>query len=118
MSACIHPHKLTVQLDHPLTSSDNSAKPLQGGHVLRRGFADAHFSATTGLGSTDLAPTSLFSTHSSRKGTTSEQTHDRHRNPSADIHDGFHAVRNVGSGNAAELATYVVEKGKALLAPA
>ena len=26
-----------------------------------------------------------------------------------------HAVRNVGSGNAAELATYVVEKGKALL---
>jgi len=23
-----------------------------------------------------------------------------------------HAVRNVGSGNAAELATYVVEKGK------
>jgi quercetin dioxygenase-like cupin family protein len=27
-----------------------------------------------------------------------------------------HAVRNVGSGNAAELATYVVEKGKPLLA--
>ena len=26
-----------------------------------------------------------------------------------------HAVRNVGSGNAAELATYVVEKGKQLL---
>jgi quercetin dioxygenase-like cupin family protein len=26
-----------------------------------------------------------------------------------------HAVRNVGSGNAAELATYIVEKGKALL---
>ena len=26
-----------------------------------------------------------------------------------------HAVRNVGSGNAAELATYVVEKGKPLL---
>ena len=29
-----------------------------------------------------------------------------------------HAVRNVGSGNAAELATYVVEKGKPLVAPA
>jgi quercetin dioxygenase-like cupin family protein len=29
-----------------------------------------------------------------------------------------HSVRNVGSGNAAELATYVVEKGKPLLAPA
>ena len=28
-----------------------------------------------------------------------------------------HAVRNVGSGNAAELATYVVEKGKPLLTP-
>jgi quercetin dioxygenase-like cupin family protein len=27
-----------------------------------------------------------------------------------------HAVRNVGSGNAAEVATYVVEKGKPLLA--
>ena len=27
----------------------------------------------------------------------------------------IHAVRNVGSGNAAELATYVVEKGKPLL---
>ena len=26
-----------------------------------------------------------------------------------------HAVRNVGSGNAAELATYLVEKGKTLL---
>jgi quercetin dioxygenase-like cupin family protein len=26
-----------------------------------------------------------------------------------------HAVRNVGSGNAAELATYVVEKGKTFL---
>ncbi len=26
-----------------------------------------------------------------------------------------HAVRNVGSGNAAELATYVVEKGKPFL---
>jgi hypothetical protein len=25
-----------------------------------------------------------------------------------------HAVRNAGSGNAAELATYVVEKGKPL----
>jgi hypothetical protein len=25
-------------------------------------------------------------------------------------------VRNVGSGNAAELATYVVEKGKAVIA--
>jgi quercetin dioxygenase-like cupin family protein len=29
-----------------------------------------------------------------------------------------HWVRNVGSGNAAELATYIVEKGKPLLAPA
>jgi quercetin dioxygenase-like cupin family protein len=29
-----------------------------------------------------------------------------------------HAVRNVGNGNAAELATYVVEKGKPLLSPA
>jgi len=28
-----------------------------------------------------------------------------------------HSVRNVGSGNAAELATYVVEKGKPLLVP-
>jgi oxalate decarboxylase/phosphoglucose isomerase-like protein (cupin superfamily) len=27
----------------------------------------------------------------------------------------IHAVRNVGSGNAVELATYVVEKGKPLL---
>ena len=27
----------------------------------------------------------------------------------------IHAVRNVGSGNAAELATYVVEKGKPLI---
>jgi quercetin dioxygenase-like cupin family protein len=27
----------------------------------------------------------------------------------------FHAVRNVGSGNAAELATYIVEKGKPFL---
>jgi quercetin dioxygenase-like cupin family protein len=27
----------------------------------------------------------------------------------------IHAVRNVGSSNAAELATYVVEKGKPLL---
>jgi quercetin dioxygenase-like cupin family protein len=26
-----------------------------------------------------------------------------------------HAVRNVGSGNAAELAAYVVEKGKPIL---
>src|SRR5512134_3615024 len=32
------------------------------------------------------------------------------------IPDGaVHAVRNVGSGNAAELATYIVEKGKPLL---
>lgn len=30
----------------------------------------------------------------------------------------IHAVRNAGSGNAAELATYVVEKGKPLLTPA
>ena len=28
----------------------------------------------------------------------------------------IHAVRNVGSGNAAELATHLVEKGKPLLA--
>ena len=30
----------------------------------------------------------------------------------------IHEVRNVGSGNSAELATYVVEKGKPLLVPA
>jgi quercetin dioxygenase-like cupin family protein len=30
-------------------------------------------------------------------------------------HGGIHAVRNVGSGKAAELATYIVEKGKRLL---
>lgn len=30
----------------------------------------------------------------------------------------IHAVKNVGSGNAAELATYVVEKGKPLVVPA
>ena len=29
-----------------------------------------------------------------------------------------HAAMNAGSGNAAELATYVVEKGKPLLTPA
>ncbi len=29
---------------------------------------------------------------------------------------GVHAVKNVGSGRAAELATYIVEKGKPLLA--
>jgi quercetin dioxygenase-like cupin family protein len=29
-----------------------------------------------------------------------------------------HAVRNVGGGNASELATYLVEKGKVLLVPA
>ena len=28
-----------------------------------------------------------------------------------------HAVKNVGSGNAVELATYIVEKGKPLLVP-
>jgi quercetin dioxygenase-like cupin family protein len=28
----------------------------------------------------------------------------------------IHAVKNVGSGNAADLATYVVEKGKPLVA--
>ena len=28
----------------------------------------------------------------------------------------IHAVKNVGSGNAAELATYIVEKGKPFLA--
>ena len=28
-----------------------------------------------------------------------------------------HAVKNVGSGNAAEIATYIVEKGKPLLVP-
>src|SRR5262245_47902559 len=32
--------------------------------------------------------------------------------------DTVHAVRNVGTGNASELATYVVEKGKPLLVPA
>ncbi len=30
----------------------------------------------------------------------------------------IHAVKNVGRGNASELATYVVEKGKPLLVPA
>jgi quercetin dioxygenase-like cupin family protein len=29
--------------------------------------------------------------------------------------DTFHAVKNVGSGNAAELATYIVEKNKPLI---
>jgi quercetin dioxygenase-like cupin family protein len=29
----------------------------------------------------------------------------------------FHAVKNVGSGNGVELATYIVEKGKTLLVP-
>ena len=29
-----------------------------------------------------------------------------------------HSARNVGSGNAAELATYIVEKGKPLVVPA
>lgn len=29
-----------------------------------------------------------------------------------------HAAKNVGSGNAAELATYIVEKGKPLVVPA
>jgi len=32
--------------------------------------------------------------------------------------DAIHAVKNVGSGNAAELATYVAEKGKPLVVPA
>ena len=30
----------------------------------------------------------------------------------------IHAVKNTGKGNAAELATYIVEKGKPLLVPA
>ena len=30
----------------------------------------------------------------------------------------IHAVKNVGTGNGAELATYIVEKGKPLLVPA
>jgi quercetin dioxygenase-like cupin family protein len=30
----------------------------------------------------------------------------------------IHSAKNVGSGNASELATYVVEKGKALVVPA
>lgn len=30
-------------------------------------------------------------------------------------HGGVHAVKNVGTGKAAELATYIVEKGKPLL---
>jgi len=29
----------------------------------------------------------------------------------------FHAVKNIGSGNARELATYIVEKGKPVLIP-
>src|SRR5262245_45181305 len=32
--------------------------------------------------------------------------------------DTVHAVRNVGTGDASELATYIVEKGKPLLVPA
>jgi quercetin dioxygenase-like cupin family protein len=32
-------------------------------------------------------------------------------------HGTAHAVKNVGSGNAAELATYIVEKGKPLSVP-
>ena len=28
-----------------------------------------------------------------------------------------HSVKNIGSGNGAELATYVVEKGKPLIVP-
>jgi len=32
--------------------------------------------------------------------------------------DTVHSVRNVGSGDAAELATYIVEEGKPLLVPA
>ena len=32
--------------------------------------------------------------------------------------EAIHAVKNVGSGNASELATYVVEKGKPLVVPA
>jgi quercetin dioxygenase-like cupin family protein len=30
----------------------------------------------------------------------------------------IHAVKNIGAGNAAELATYIVEKGKPLVVPA
>jgi quercetin dioxygenase-like cupin family protein len=30
----------------------------------------------------------------------------------------IHAARNVGSGSGAELATYIVEKGKPLVVPA
>jgi quercetin dioxygenase-like cupin family protein len=30
----------------------------------------------------------------------------------------IHAVKNIGKGNAAELATYIVEKGKPLVVPA
>ena len=33
-------------------------------------------------------------------------------------HGTNHAAKNVGSGNAAELATYIVEKGKPLVVPA
>jgi hypothetical protein len=32
--------------------------------------------------------------------------------------ESIHAVKNIGSGNAAELATYVAEKGKPLVVPA
>ena len=32
-----------------------------------------------------------------------------------DLPDTVHSVKNVGSGNAAELATYIVEKGKPFL---
>jgi hypothetical protein len=30
----------------------------------------------------------------------------------------IHSARNLGSGNGAELATYIVEKGKPLITPA
>jgi hypothetical protein len=41
---------------------------------------------------------------------------ERRRGPDGPA-EAVHAVRNVGDGNAAELATYVVEKGKPLITP-
>ena len=57
--------------------------------MLRRDFAYAHFLAFAGLGATDLGLTGRLSTHSSTKGTTSEQRQGHDGNPSADINIGY-----------------------------
>ena len=80
----------------------------------------------------DFAPGAAFPRHShpgeeivyAIEGTMEYQLEDR---PPATLKAGevlfipagtVHAVKNVGSGNAAELATYIVEKGKPLVVPA